>query len=211
MNRQSKTKRGILIAVILACLIAVIGGTYARYTSSGTANAEVSIAKWNVKLNNQDISSETKTVDVALTFDNNEYVKDGKIAPGRTGHFDVELDPTGSEVAIDYTFKVDTTQISQVLEANSTSNISVTGATYKIGTGESQTASIAADGTITVSESLDQVQQGQKVVVTVNLSWDNDSDSNNVSDTNEGVASYNAGANGKSIIIPVTITAAQKI
>jgi len=211
MNRQSSTKRKILIAVIIACLLAIIGGTYARYTSTGTANANVDIAKWSVKLNGQDISSQTKDVDVTLTFDNNDYVKDGKLAPGSSAHFDVELDPTGSEVAIDYTFKVDTTKIAEVLEENSTSNISVTGATYKIGTGETQTASMATDGTIRVSETLEQVEQGQKVTVTVTVAWDNDTDAQNASDTNEGVASYNAGENGKAITIPVTITAEQKI
>ena len=211
MNRQSQVKRTILIAIILACLVAIIGGTYARFTSSGTANATVTLAKWNVKLNGQDISRETKNLDVALTFDNNQYVKEGKIAPGRTAHFDVELDPTGSEVAIDYTFKVDTTKIAQVLETNSTSKVSVTGATYKIGTEETKTAAMAEDGTIIVSETLGEVEAGKKVTVTVTVAWDNDNDSQSTSDTKEGVASYNAGENGKTITVPVTIVAQQKI
>ena len=211
MNRQSQVKRAILITIILACLVAVIGGTYARFTSTGTTNVKVSLAKWNVQLNGQDISRETKNLEVGLTFDNNQYVKEGKIAPGRTAHFDIELDPTGSEVAIDYTLKVDTTKIAQVLEENSTSKVSVTGATYKIGTEEARTAAMSNDGTIIVSESLAEVEEGKKVTVSVTIAWDNDNDLQSVSDTKEGAAAYNAGENGKTISVPVIITAEQKI
>jgi len=58
---------------------------------------------------------------------------------------------------------------------------------------------------------LAEVENGEKVTVTVTVAWDNDSDSQSSSDTQEGVASYVAGENGKSITIPVTITAEQKI
>ena len=210
MNRQSKTKKGILIAVIIACLIAIIGGTYARYTSSGTANASVSIAKWHVELAGEDISSQSQNVDVALTYDANSYVKDGKIAPGRTAHFDVELDPTGSEVAIDYSFVVNTAAIAQALETGSTSEIAIVGATYKVGNGSAQAATIAQDGTISIAESLADVEAGKAVTVSVTIAWTND-ETDNASDTIEGVESYVAGTNGKVVTVPVTVTARQHI
>ena len=210
MNRQTKVKRGIVFLVILISLIALIGGTYARYTSSGTANAQIDIAKWSVKLNGQDITTQTRNVDVSLVYDENQYVSDGKIAPGRTAHFDVVLDPTGSEVAIDYTFNINAAAIEQALELGSTSKIEITGAKYKVGNGQEQTAVVDSNGLVSVSESLTQVENNDAVTVTVTLAWDNDNDSNNVSDTNEGIAAYNA-TNGKTITVPVSITASQHI
>ena len=211
MNRQSKTKRGILITLIVVCLIALIAGTYARYTSTGTANVKAQIAKWHVELNGTDITTTSEDVDVPLTYASNDYVKDGKIAPGRSASFTVELDPTGSQVAIDYAFNVDSAAIARALEANSTSAISVTGATYVVGEGTAQEATIS-NNTVTVSEGLTDVEAGKKVTVTVNLSWDNADDANNASDTAEGVASYNTNlSTGKVITIPVTVTASQHI
>ena len=201
MNRQSKVKRGILIAVIMAGLIALIGGTYARYTSTGKANARVDIAKWHVELKGkdgfEDISTTSKTVDVNLVYDNNDYVKDGKIAPGRSAHFDVELDPSGSAIA-------------QAWEENSTSKISITGVTYTIGNASAQDATIASDGTISLSESLEQVTAGNIAKVTVTLAWDDDNGAQSASDTKEGVKSSET-TNGKKITVPVTITAMQHV
>lgn len=209
-NTQNKVKRGIIALIMGAVLIAIIGGTYSRYMSSGTVNSQIDIAKWHVTLNGQNISSESKNIEATLVYDNNNYVKNGKIAPGRTGHFDVELDPSGSEVAIDYALSVDATGIATSLEENSQSEISVIGATYRIGSGEAQSVT-ATNGVINISESLAQVQEGDKVTVTVTIAWDNDTDNNSSSDTKEGTAAYDAGVDGKIITVPVTVLAQQKI
>lgn len=211
MNRQKKVKKGILFAVIIALAVVVIGSTYSRYTSTGNTNVKADIAKWHVTLNGTDISSESSNVNVTMSVAENDFVKADKFAPGVTGSFDIELDPTGSEVAMDYTFNVDSSVIADALEANSTSKFVVTGATYKIGSGEAQTATIDQNGIITVNETLAQVENGNKVLVTVNVLWDNDSDAQSVSDTKEGVASSVAGVNGKTVTFPVVVTAKQHI
>lgn len=212
MNRKSKTKRVILVVVMLVCLIALIGGTYSRYTSTGSANVTAKIAKWKVKLGTQDISTESKTINVDFNYDTNEYVKTGKIAPGSSGYFEVELDPTGSEVAIDYLFTIDKTNIANSLITGSTSKIEVTGATYSIvGSEVSGTADVVNGNTVTFTEPLADVLAGRKATVRVLINWDNASDANNNSDTAEGLASYAAGQNGKTVTIPVSVTARQHI
>ena len=207
MNRQSKTKRGILVAVMLVCLIALIGGTYARYTSSGTVNATATLAAWHVELNGTDISTASTTKNVTLTFDDNNNVATGKLAPGRTAYFQIELDPTGSEVAIDYTFNVNTTGIASVLETGSTSEISVSGVTYKVGTGAEQTATKdTSTGLYTIAQGLSSVTSGEKITATVTLTWDDNN--HDASDTAEGAASY---TQTKTITIPVTVNAKQHV
>ena len=208
-KRTTKTKKGILVLVMVACLVALIAGTYSRYTSTGTANVNAEIAKWHVELEGTDISTQSATIPVEFEYDSNNFVKDGKIAPGRTGHFTIEVDPTGSEVAIDYSFTID----DSALESDAA--MAVTGATYTIGEGQEAvegTATIDANGVVTVSESLAHVQAGDKVTLTITVAWDNADDANNAADTSEGIASYEVGtATGKVLTIPVTITASQKI
>ena len=211
MNRQSKTKRSIMLIIVMVSLVALIAGTYARYTSTGTANATAQIAKWHVELNGEDISYTEKDVDVDFIFDSNQYVADNKFAPGRTAHFDIQLDPSGSEVAIDYTINVDSTAIASALETNSTSKFRVSGATYKVGTeGTTQVASVAENSSITVNEGLSDVEAGKVVTLTVTVEWDNDNNLQNASDTKEGIASA-ALQDGKVITVPVSVVAQQHI
>jgi len=201
-KRTTKTKKGILIAVIIACLIVLIAGTYSRYTSTGTATVNAEIAKWHVVLGGTDISTQAQTVNANFVYDANSYVKSGKLAPGRSGQFTIEVDPTGSEVAIDYTFTIDDTALA------SNANIAVTGATYTMGS-ESGTATIDANGVVSLSESLAHVQAGDTVTLTVTVAWTN---GNNATDTAEGVTSYETGLEtGTVLSIPVTVTASQKI
>ena len=211
MNRQSKIKRGILIVIMLACIIALIGATYSRYTSTGTATVTATVAKWSVKLGSEDISTEAKTINATFVYDSNDYVKDGRIAPGRSGYFDIEVDPTGSEVAVDYEFSINSVAIAQALEENSTSAIAITGATYTVFGGSATAANLTNSSTVAFTESLADVLDGKKVTVRVFIAWDNDSDANNESDTAEGIAAHAAGENGKTISIPVSVTAKQHI
>lgn len=213
MNRRSQVKRAIIVLIVLACIIAIIGGTYARYSSKGTANAKVDIAKWSIKLGTEDISTQSKTVNANVTYSDNEYVANGKIAPGRSATFSVEVDPTGSEVAIDYTFTVDPTTIaSSLIETNgSKANIAVTGAVCTVGGNPATVTNTTVEGkqVFSVSQDLASVQAGNKVVVTFTATWTNN-DTDTAIDTAEGVAS-SASESGKSITVPVNVTAQQKI
>ena len=131
-QRRSSVRKYTILALVVFALIAVIGGTYSRYSSTGTANATVGVAKWAVQLNGKDISSASAVVTPSLTYAANDNVAANKLAPGRTATFDVELDPTGSEVAIDYTLKINTASITGI--TNASSAISVSGAKYWVGT-----------------------------------------------------------------------------
>lgn len=207
MNKQdekSKKKRNILLILLLIIAVAVaVGTTYSRYMSTGTANAKAEIAKWQVKLNGENMSTTPITKDVELTYVSNDYVKSDKIAPGRKATFDITLDPTGSEVAIDYILKVDVSAITGISDANS--KIAVTGAKYKIGNeGAEQEATITGEDGVVISETLQEVENGNIVTMTVTLEWDNNEDNLSSHDTANGAA-------GGTITVPVTVTAQQHI
>ena len=210
-ERRSRAKRGILIALVLVLLIYIIGSTYARYTNTVKLNGQVKIAKWAVKLNGTLMDTITETQTVTLTLSDNAYVSDDRIAPDRSAYFDILLDPTGSEVAIDYIIKCDFASATGI--TNTASKIEVTGVEYweaaaiptpaTGGTALDKDDLQGTDG-IKISETLAKVEAGTKIAARVTITWDNDSDGHNVADTANGVA---AGT----ITIPVTVTAQQHI
>lgn len=202
-NQKQKTTRNVIVFLILiVCLVAIIGGTYSRYTSTGTANVTTEIAKWSIKLGEDDISTTPATKNVTLNYVPNNYVKDGTIAPGREATFTIEVDPTNSEVAVDYLLHVDSENITGITNTNS--KLAINGAKYKIGNGEEQTATLNSSSDLLITESLADVEDGKKVTIIVTIQWDNDNDSLNGADTENG-------ATGANITIPVTLTARQHI
>ena len=64
------------------------------------------MAKWAVKIGEKDATQENTTFDLSFNKVENENVVDGYIAPGSQLYADFKIDPTGSQVAIDYSFSL---------------------------------------------------------------------------------------------------------
>lgn len=101
MNKRIKTAL-ILIAVILIAALA-ISLAYSRYFSEVTGTGEAVVAKWKFEVNGQ--ADTIDTIVLGNTLSENSKVAEGKIAPGTSGNFKIELDATGTEVALDYTIE----------------------------------------------------------------------------------------------------------
>ncbi len=125
MKKNNKITLFTIIAIILTIIALIItSGTYAKYTSSiDTESAYATVAKWSVKINNQDITSSEQ----AITFNLFEYIYDSdgteieddvsstKIAPGTSGGFSFTIE-NSSEVTIKYSIE---------FTENNTSNIPI--------------------------------------------------------------------------------------
>ena len=104
---NQKIKKGIIATTMLGTItIGVIlgGNTYSKYITKidGTGNA--TIARWNFKDNNE---TQTMTnIKLSSTYDEKKILKN-TIAPGTSGSFDINLDATGADVAIDYKVEFD--------------------------------------------------------------------------------------------------------
>ena len=105
-------KRFIRFAFFYAILIIVVlvMNTNSRYvnTTQGTAKAEVAV--WNISINNTTITSEqVLTGEIVLVTNSslNQTTTDNKLAPGKSGYFDVIINPDGTEVAIEYAIHFD--------------------------------------------------------------------------------------------------------
>lgn len=101
---KEKTKKLIILLCILLLLIGLgTGGyTYAKYKTTEKGGGQADIAKWSFKVGTEE--EQIQNIKLANTVNKNTLV-DGKIAPGTSGDFFINLDATGSEVGVDYEVK----------------------------------------------------------------------------------------------------------
>ena len=115
MRKENKLTKVAIFALLIAIVaIVLVSGTYARYTTSLTGTDSVQIAKWAWNISGADIDANTTsyTLDLFSTIKdtatygttNEANVIDGKIAPGTTGAFDIQI-TNKSEVNAEYEYK----------------------------------------------------------------------------------------------------------
>ena len=179
MNKRT-TKMAMVVLMVLAVALYFVSGTYARYTETFEGSGTADIAAWSVKLDGK-TASETETLNLNFEVQENEYVVDGKIAPDVTAVATLELDLTGTEVAVELAAKVADSFDKSVL-GESAADVVVTATT--------------SNGSDTIG-----VNEIGKVTVTITVTWTNE-DAHSVSDT---------AAAGKTLTIPVELTVKQHV
>lgn len=191
--KTKKTKRLLWATAIFFVFITIIiitNESYALLETISSGNAEVNTGGWTIKLNEKNISSgvtEKFTLN-NITYDNtNTNIDEKYIAPGKSGYFDIILDPTGTEVAISYEIKVnleDTNYPSNIKfsveELNSSANIT------------------SENNTFTGVISLEEVTKSKTITLRLHLNWENDEQFNE-EDTSLGIVENNK------FEIPITI------
>lgn len=97
-------KKIILIVIVLSCVIlSFIGGqSYSKYVSEVRGDGIAEVATWSFRVNGY--KEQVQTIKLESTCDN-KTLKDHKIAPGTSGSFNIMVDGTSSNVAIDYKIK----------------------------------------------------------------------------------------------------------
>ena len=119
-NKTLRIASVLLIAVLMTTC--VIGGTFAKYTSTVNATAEsATIAKWDVKLTEADGLTKIESFDLfktSATYEEDgetvdDHVTQGKIAPGTGGQFVFKVQ-NDSEVAMACVITFETTGIGEI-------------------------------------------------------------------------------------------------
>ncbi len=109
-----KIKKKIIVFVALMSLfycITFIQDTYAKYVSSATASADLTIARWNILINNQDILEESDFSETIVpTFLGTSNIRSGVIAPTAEGYFDITLNGQNTDVSFAYTISLSYSQ-----------------------------------------------------------------------------------------------------
>ena len=112
-----KIKKWHLVLAICALILCItqIQQTYAKYLDTKEGDTDFTIAKWKILVNQQDIT-EASTMSSLITpvYIENEHIKEGVIAPGREGYFDLVIDSTNTEVSFRYDISVTSSENSSV-------------------------------------------------------------------------------------------------
>lgn len=89
----------------------IIVDTYGLFETNASANSELSIGKWKIKVNETDVTfSETITLN-NFVYSQNQHVDDGYFAPGRNAEFEIVIDTSESDVSVEYDLEIDDSQI----------------------------------------------------------------------------------------------------
>jgi hypothetical protein len=178
---------------LLIISLATISKTLAVFETNGSGVATTSVSKWIIKLNNVDISqgSTNSFIIDNVTYSNSANVENGYIAPGRSGYFDIVLDPSGTNVAVRYDIEIDTTS------GNYPSNI-----TFTVDNLNSSQVVKTGNNTFSGVVSLADISQNKTITLRLNLNWV-DNTENDVSDTEKGVVQNNR------ILIPINVKVSQ--
>lgn len=112
-NKEATTKKvksTYIVIVLLIVTITIVSSiaiyAWAKYSSFFGGNTEAQIAKWSFKL----IDGNTQTTDeidfVTTRTDQNTQVKQGQLAPGTSGEFEIGIDARGTETILEYNIEL---------------------------------------------------------------------------------------------------------
>ena len=102
-----RTYRFIIALFSLLILLSSIQSSYAKYSTKAEADTTIAIARWNILVNNLDITSNNDfSSTIQPTFPGNEYIKTGIIAPLSEGYFDIEINHTNVDVSFKQTIEL---------------------------------------------------------------------------------------------------------
>ena len=196
-NQTTKVKsknKGAVVVLALALIVAIILSMYAysKYTSTLTGNGTSTVAKWSFKVNGQ--TQTIPDINLGETMDAHSNVVDKKLAPGTSGHFDLILDGSGSEVAIDYNIKLAITQKPTNLKFYLDDKY--------------QTPISETDGTLNIAGSIALEDVNTPLTKTIYWQWpyetgktSNEIDKNDETDTKDS---------GKNVTMTITVTGTQR-
>ena len=93
----------ILFLISCSFCLCYMSNTYSRYVTGTTSNIDMSFAKWQILVNNQDITNQNNSsISFIPTIEANENTKANTIAPTSKGYFDIDIDPGNVDVSFRY-------------------------------------------------------------------------------------------------------------
>lgn len=171
----------IVFIVVLACSFTYLyQSSYAKYRKRVTADVGLTVAKWTIKINNEDIRNNKQLTNKLIPeFEESEYTKANVLAPGSKGYCDIVIDSTN----VDVNFEIKL--LATVPETSSIVDLRVTD--YIINPSDTNTEKITYnEEEINISV----VHNTPQTVVRLFIKWDDDPNTqqmDNEADTNAAV------------------------
>lgn len=214
---MNKKIRILILIVIIILLVLIVTSTYSKYSNFSAGTIKEIVGIWRVKINGKDITFDehgnTPTFSIEnFTWDweNVPNVEPPKVAPGMSGFFFLEIDPTDSQVSMEYTITIDDTDIIYTNSAGEvisteTMNFEVTGISVEgkvLELNRNENGHIVASNVKKLSEIQSEDEDVRLDDVKVEITWEND-DENNEIDSKLGTV-----LDGK-ITLPVNVRVTQ--
>lgn len=114
MNIKRKIRFFVALISLFYC-VTLIQATYAKYVTSADANANITIARWNVLVNGQDVKNNSDfSSKITPVFAGNDNIAANIIAPTATGYFDIIINGNSTDVSFTYSVSLKNDDNSQV-------------------------------------------------------------------------------------------------
>ena len=180
----------ITCAIMIFVTIYEITNTYGLFESNINMDVDSKVATWNILINDTDIGkSETFTINNFISEEESS-VSSGKIAPGTSGYFNINIDPSKTQVSVRYDLTFDFSKLNNLF--------TITKVEEKNGYNLIKTGPNTYSNIITLSE----IKENKTNNIRVYIKWDN-KEENNDKDTVLGLTENNT------LNIPVSITVLQ--
>lgn len=96
----------IIASFMLIVLVSFISDTFSKYISSSQGDLTLSFAKWQILVNDYDITEGTNSEILFVpVIEYNENVNENAIAPTTEGYFDIKIDP--SNIGLSFKYNID--------------------------------------------------------------------------------------------------------
>ena len=105
VRKKVNIKLYAIIFIFMAVAISEIY-TLSSYSKTSSQGAFISTANWNIYVNGQKITNNTLEVHSATKMTPDNQNETG-FAAGDTGYFDIVLNPSGTEVAVEFNINID--------------------------------------------------------------------------------------------------------
>ncbi len=173
-------KKLLILVVLILILIAIVlfSQIYAKYLSSAQGNTQVSVARWNILVNNLSIKNNTDiTSAITPVFPGTEHISSNIIAPTAEGYFDLNLDYTDADVS--FTYEITTS----VSEQSSVKDLVTTG--YSIDGGEK----VSFDNyNQTITDTISLSSENKQRTVRIYVLWNDDTETAEMSNSDDTTA-----------------------
>ena len=178
MNMIRKAFFLIAIISLLFCF-STINETYAKYNTSLEGNTNISVARWHILVNNQDVrSNSSTTAELTPIFLGSEHVAPNVIAPTSEGYIDIIIDSSQVDVSFSYSITP------EVDKTSSVSDLIVT--SYSIDDKEN----IPINNNKSITDNIYKIDNVNLTTIRIYVKW-NDSINNLMTNEDDTNASFN--------------------
>lgn len=173
-----KNRQKVFMLLVGLCICFLLFFTiqiYAKYITSADGNARLTIANWNIKVNNLSIKNNVDiSNEIVPVFSGTEHIAKDIIAPTAEGYFDLNFDFTDADVSFKYEINAASAEDSSVKDLVTTG--------YSIDDGE-KVVFETYDSPITETILLSSNVKTQKV--RVYIMWNDDESSQMMTNTDD--------------------------